>query len=168
MASSKHSRILCALLTVVLIAGGSNPIASAGETGCYSFSAVELRLANLINDERSSQDLSPLKLDPELSRVAQRHVVEMVKAERVFHTDTRTLADRVVGWESLGESPLARETLSEAIRRLRTDPDHRRLLTEGSFRYLGVGIMRHEGLLWIEVIYERWGNPGTTLKMPDC
>lgn len=108
----------------------------------------------LVNRERSSRGLAPLRLHPELSRAAVAHARDMVR-RGFFRHDTpngrspfqRMLATRYVPrgarWllgENLGWGTRELAQPAALVRSWMRSPSHRRNILNGRFREIGVGI----------------------------
>ncbi|MGH9194381.1 MAG: CAP domain-containing protein [Acidimicrobiia bacterium] len=160
-----HRAIAAALAVVGLIGMGQISAVAQEQSGCPKPSASELRLARELNGLREARDLRNLELDRQLTAVADLHSREMAKEGRARHTPMKTLADRVTRWDSLGESTLRATSVPNAINRLVRNDAERSMLYNGDWRYLGIGITRKDGFLWVTVLNESRRDPGTTITL---
>lgn len=156
------------ILTTIVMSVALMSVSAAAQTTCYEYTARDERLATRINTFRQEHGLRVLDLDPELSRVARKHTREMITADRLRHTPSEVLQERVTNWRALGESVLRGESIDQLMRKLRRREAQRANLMEPSWRYLGVSVIRSDGTLWMTVVYEATQDPGTTLQMPSC
>ena len=160
-------RTLAGLLTGLTLAA-LLPVAPAHAETCYDWTRAERKFARLTNDAREAAGVRRLHLDPELSRVAKKHAHEMADKNLLYHTPTRKLKRRVTKWEILGEN-VGRggsvDSLPDAFLR---SPAHLQNILYSRFRYLGVGVVKKNGSLWVTVVFEGYDNPGTRLTMPKC
>jgi uncharacterized protein YkwD len=156
VATSK--RYLTAILATILLVGLiPAPSASAA---CYSHRRPEKRFARLINQARTGVDL---KLDPELGKVAKKHTREMVNANSLHHTPSSTLRRRVTNWVELGENVGVGGTVTSLHSAFMNSPAHRDNIVRSSYRYVGVGVIKKDGRMWVTVIFEANSNPGSPL-----
>ncbi|MFP5298855.1 MAG: CAP domain-containing protein, partial [Actinomycetota bacterium] len=79
------------------------PVGSSSSS-CWTSKTSEKRLTRLMVNERRSRDLSGLRLDPELSKVARKHTADMIESGGLFHQSAEQLATRVTRWLKLGEN----------------------------------------------------------------
>ncbi|MFP5351118.1 MAG: CAP domain-containing protein [Actinomycetota bacterium] len=133
------------------------PSASAA---CYSPTRPEKRFAQLINGARSATNL---QLDPELSKAAKVHTKEMVRANSLHHTPSDVLRRRVTNWVELGENVGVGSTVTSLHSAFMNSPAHRDNIVRSSYRYVGVGVVKDDGRMWVTVIFEARSNPGSPL-----
>lgn len=158
-------RALCAALGV-LAALALSP-ASAG-AACWTYSKADRILARKTNQARAARDLPKLKLDAHLARVARKHTNEMIAKETLYHTPPDVLAYRVTRWTALGENVGYGNGPRHLHRMFMDSKAHRANILRARWRYFGVASRRHDGSLWVTVIFESRRDPGTRLAMPDC
>lgn len=107
----------------------------------------------LVNDYRLHHGRVPLKMDPDLNRMAQHHSARMATERRLFHTNDlgtklRTFRVRIWG-ENLGYA-----TRVATVFNLWTkSSSHNENLLRRGFRRTGIGIVDSGGVLWITMIY---------------
>ncbi|MDQ3877077.1 MAG: CAP domain-containing protein [Actinomycetota bacterium] len=147
----------------------------ASSIGCWKLWPSEKSFAVKTNRARSHNGVAKLHLDPQLSRVAKLHAAEMANKDVLYHTSTSDLMHRVTGWSSLGENVGvdggvrdygSLTTVTALQRAFMHSPDHRANILLPSYRYMGVGVARHDNKMWVTVIFESSQDPGTTLRMP--
>lgn len=135
---------------------------------CWHADATEMAFLRKVNAARRIRGLAPVKLDNELSRVAQRHSHVMRADQRLFHTPDSKLHRQVSGEESLGEA-VGRGTSGERLFRAFMDsPSHRSVILDRHFRFFGIGASYEVGELWTTLLFESEADPGTTLRMAPC
>lgn len=156
MSGSKRY-ITAILASVLLMSLVPTPSASAA---CYSPNRSERRFASLINTARSATNL---QLDPELSKVAKVHTKEMVRANSLHHTPSDVLRRRVTNWVELGENVGVGSTVTSLHQAFMNSPAHRDNIVRSSYRYVGVGVVKDDGRMWVTVIFEARSNPGSPL-----
>jgi uncharacterized protein YkwD len=155
-----------ALAAVVL--GISAPTAPANAAGCWRFKPAELRFARRLNHARATNNLPKLHLDRQLSRVARRHSWEMQSRGKLYHTPLLTLGKRVTRWRILGENIGWGSSVRSLHRAFMRSPAHRANILLSRYRHVGLGVRRHNGKMWVTVVFEAASNPGTRLPMPSC
>lgn len=135
----------------------------------WSMERSELEFFEKVNNARARHDRPQLKLDPELSRVANYHAFEMARDQKLYHTPGEKMKARITNWEILGENVgrgASVESLHQAFMESRS---HREVVLYRTFNYVGVGVVEKNGSLWVTVIFEAEDNPGTTMDMsPTC
>ncbi len=149
------------LLLLTAVAAGASPASAA--TGCASADvppaqASTVRLGNvalcLVNQERTSRGLKPLKLNKRLTKAATRHARDMV-AKGYFSHDTLGGGDfvdriRKAGYMAPRAFPTLGEDLAWGSGSLGTprsivqgwmeSPGHRENILEPKFREAGMGV----------------------------
>lgn len=154
---------------VALLGTPSMPSAArAADSRCWEPRRAEQGFTRLMNDARGAAGASRLTLDPELSRAARVHSREMVAAASLHHTPDHLLRARVTNWVILGENVGVGSSVSSLHAAFMDSAPHRANVLHQSYRYVGVGILRNDGRLWVTIIFEGVSNPGTPLRMPPC
>jgi uncharacterized protein YkwD len=108
---------------------------------------LEARMLELINGERSSQGLSPLRADPELAEVARAHSRDMFARSYFSHISPEGLEpfDRMrkakVRFLTAGENLALAQTLPSAHQGLMNSPGHRANILRVSYGRVGIGIL---------------------------
>jgi uncharacterized protein YkwD len=134
-------------------------------------------MRRLTNASRVSHGLSALAMDRDLAKVARRHSEAMANAGEPFHTGSNGYSRLLTGgWTSVHENVGVAAAISADpatdLRRLQREfmnsPSHREnILTRGS-DYIGIGVVRRNGELYVTVLLVEGSNVGTTLRMPTC
>ena len=133
---------------------------------CWQWGPAEQEFAAKINNERERREIPRLRLDPELSKVAQRHSWEMQEAQKLYHTPEDKLRARVTRWEILGENVGVGGSVESLHRAFMDSDEHRQIILHRPFNYVGVGVKQDGDRMWVTVIFEAYDDPGTTLEMP--
>ncbi|MEA2460274.1 MAG: hypothetical protein QOH90_451 [Actinomycetota bacterium] len=151
--------------------------ALAATTSCWSLYNTEGAMKRETNTSRQNHGRARLPLDQELSKVARLHSQQMAKAGYAFHTKGAQFESLITGnWtvvhENVGSAQVINADPTYDITRLQTEfmasPTHREnILTAGS-DYMGVGVVRKNGYLYVTVLFVEGGNPGTSLRVPTC
>jgi len=176
-----HRKLSAALATLFLIA--SAPAAQAelislpdteisalgtSDNQCWNVRRKERGFTRKINNDRGLRGIGRVKLDPELSKAARVHTYSMARKDRLYHTPSNTLRNRVTNWTVLGENVGYGNTVRSLHDAFMNSPDHRDNILYGTFRHVGIGTVNRNGRLWVTVIFEAVSDPGTTLPMPRC
>lgn len=151
-------RYITAILASILLA--SLVPAPSASAACYSPTRKEKRFARLINVARTATNLT---LDPQLSKAAKVHTREMVRANSLHHTPSDVLRRRVTNWVELGENVGVGNTVTSLHQAFMNSPAHRDNIVRSSYRYVGVGVIRKDGRMWVTVLFEARSNPGSPL-----
>ena len=153
-----------AAVAVVTIVAATAEVPEAFAAACASANAksthsspglVRRSTLCLINAERRERGLPPLRLDPRLTRAAQRHSRDMVHRRYFSHTTPEGLsfAQRIshTGYLRASRRWLVGENLAWGWRRLQTpagvvrawmqSPPHREEILRRSFRDVGIGVV---------------------------
>jgi len=163
----RHPCILLAVLALALVAipGTASASTAARPSACASSAAhvavnpatvVEARVATLclLNRERTSRGLRPLRLNEKLSNVAAAHSRDMVTKKYFAHDSlngtspfARILAahyaPRNSTWwlgENIGWGSDALGQPIELVRAWMHSPDHRANILSADYREIGIGI----------------------------
>lgn len=142
-------------------------LAVAGDS-CWTYSRRERRLNRLVAASREEAGVDPIRLDPELSRVARLHAREMARARSLFHTPSRILQGRVIGWSELGENIGVGVSPASLHESFMASPGHRNNMLGEAFNNLGVGVIGDGDRIWVTLLFQGRQDPATTLPMPPC
>jgi len=108
---------------------------------------LEIKMLEMVNEERLKNGLSPLKNDPELTVVARAHSKDMFGRGYFAHEspDGKSPFDRMraanVKFMTAGENLALAQTLEIAHINLMNSPGHRANILHPSFGRLGIGIV---------------------------
>ncbi len=147
---------------------GMKPAAASADSTCWDYRPSERAFAERINLARSVVGKGRLNLDPELSKSARRHTYEMTSRATLYHTPTNVLMRRVTNWSTLGENVGVGGEVQSLHSAFMASPAHRDNILYPTFRYVGIGVRESDGRMWVTVLFEAAGNPGTRLRMPSC
>jgi uncharacterized protein YkwD len=107
-------------------------------------------------------------MDPQLSKTATKHTNKMVRKTLLYHTTNSQFYAWVTRWSMLGENVGEGGGVKSLQRAFMRSPEHRANILDKSFKYVGVGVKKKNGLMWVTVQFESSNNPGTTLSPPTC
>jgi uncharacterized protein YkwD len=138
--------IVLVVLAAVLVAGTrAAPSADAA--------SLRHRMLVLINRVRARHELHQLRLNVDLSHVAQRHSRRMANQDRIFHTPH--LRDRLsrYNWSVCGENVGEARTLRRVRRLWMKSPDHRFNMLLRAYRHIGLGVVFGRHRFWVTAIF---------------
>ena len=158
--------IVLSVLVGLLVLGAAPAGAAAGS--CYGYSSPERSFAKKINNARNNAGKRGLKLDPQLSQVATKQAKTMAWKNVLFHTPSSKLRRRVTNWTTLGENVGYGSTVPQLHTLFMQSPGHKANILGSGFSFVGVGVAKARGYIWVTVVFEGSRNPGTTLPMPSC
>ncbi|MBS7564426.1 CvpA family protein [Mucilaginibacter sp. Bleaf8] len=108
---------------------------------------LESQMLELVNNERLSRGLLPLKADPKLAVVARKHSADMFARSYFSHYTPENLDpfDRMkrdgVQFLTAGENLAVAQTLSIAHTGLMNSPGHRANILNAAFSRVGIGVL---------------------------
>ena len=108
---------------------------------------LEIKMLEMVNEERIKHGLKPVQADPELTLVARAHSNDMFVKGYFAHEspDSRSPFDRMrdanVQFTFAGENLALAQTLEIAHTNLMNSPGHRANILHPSFGRLGIGIL---------------------------
>lgn len=112
-----------------------------------SVPSLEAQMLALVNQERTSRGLAPLKADPELTEVARSHSADMFARGYFSHytPEGEDPFDRMreagIRFRAAGENLAMAPTLQIAHNGLMNSPGHRANILRPEFGRVGIGIM---------------------------
>lgn len=125
-------------------------------------SAQEIQAGNLLNSDRARYALSPLVIDPELSRIARMKSADMRDNHYFAHTsptygDVRQmLAKFGYSYAAAGENIAHHRDVEKAQAALISSPGHRRNMLSRAYTKAGIGIALDEnGYVYLTQIFCR-------------
>ena len=108
---------------------------------------LEIKMLEMVNEERIKHGLKPLQADPELALVARAHSNDMFVRGYFAHDspDGKSPFDRMrdanVQFKFAGENLALAQTLEIAHTNLMNSPGHRANILHPSFGRLGIGVL---------------------------
>jgi uncharacterized protein YkwD len=154
--------IFAALLPV------TNAAASSRSWRCYHYSAAERAFARRTNRARAAHGLPRVYMDRQLSATATKHNNYMVNKTLLYHTSNSQFYSWVTRWSMLGENVGEGGGIASLQYAFMHSPEHRANILERRFKFIGIGVRRRNGLMWVTVQFESANNPGTSLRAPLC
>lgn len=129
----------------------------------YKFTRVERCLMKKINDRRANRGRRRLDRDKQLGYVGRRHARNMAKAGTTWHHGN--LADVVTRWRRLGQTVGRARRCRAMFRTFWHSSAHRKIMM-GRWRFIGVGVERRNGRVYVLQIFESRRNPGNVFSFP--
>lgn len=126
---------------------GSNNNDSNNTTNTTSLTSDEWEVFNLINQQRSQNGLSPLKIDYEVQRVARIKAQDMVNNNYFSHTSPtygspfNMLNNFKVSYRTAGENIAGNSSNSAAVTAWMNSSGHKANILNSSFNYTGIGVV---------------------------
>lgn len=126
---------------------GSNNNNSNNTTNTTSLTSDEWEVFNLINQQRSQNGLSPLKIDYEVQRVARIKAQDMVNNNYFSHTSPtygspfNMLNNFKVSYRTAGENIAGNSSNSAAVTAWMNSSGHKANILNSSFNYTGIGVI---------------------------
>ena len=129
----------------MVLAVGATTLPAAATTGDPDADA----LLSLLNGERTSRGLAPVRVEATLSAGAAAHAQALEARDRLFHTAMTDTAP--AGWRRLGENVAVAGDAGAAHRALMASPTHRAVMLDPSFDYVGLGVRKAGPSLWVSM-----------------
>lgn len=112
---------------------------------------IEQEFISKINSERVAAGLSPLTTDGQGTEVARRHSQRMIDAGRIHHN--QDLPKEMDGWTKLGENVGRGPTTGAIHDAFMRSEEHRHNILDAEFTSVGVGVVMHEGYIWVTEVF---------------
>ena len=125
----------------------SNNNNSNNTTNTTNLNSDEWEVFNLINQQRSQNGLSPLKIDYEVQRVARIKAQDMVNNNYFSHTSPtygspfNMLNNFKVSYRTAGENIAGNSSNSAAVTAWMNSSGHKANILNSSFNYTGIGVV---------------------------
>lgn len=116
-------------------------------TNTTNLTSDEWEVFNLINQQRSKNGLSPLKIDYEVQRVARIKAQDMVNNNYFSHTSPtygspfNMLNNFKVSYRTAGENIAGNSSNSAAVTAWMNSSGHKANILNSSFNYTGIGVI---------------------------
>lgn len=115
--------------------------------------AAEVELLDRTNAARAAEGQAPLAAADDLVAVARRHAQRMADEGRIFHN--ANLRDEVDGWQVVGENVGRAGSIAEVHDAFMASPAHRANVVESRFTEAGMGVVDHDGELWVVEVFRQ-------------
>lgn len=127
--------------------GLNNNDSNNNTTNTTNLTSDEWEVFNLINQQRSQNGLSPLKIDYEVQRVARIKAQDMVNNNYFSHTSPtygspfNMLNNFKVSYRTAGENIAGNSSNSAAVTAWMNSSGHKANILNSSFNYTGIGVI---------------------------
>ena len=125
----------------------TNTNTGTNQTTTSNLSADEQEVFNLINNQRTQNGLSALKIDSEVQKVARIKAQDMVNNNYFSHTSPTygspfdMLKSYKVSYNTAGENIAGNSSNSGAVNAWMNSSGHRASILNKSFNYTGIGVV---------------------------
>ena len=134
--------------------------------GGWSFNKTERCFMARVNRRRARRGLSRLEWDRQVGYIGRRHAIRLANADGLWHD--QHLGNKITNWIALaqntGRSDPGRRCKG-LFRSFWNSYYHRQNML-GSWRYMGIGAVRENGRLYVQMVFESQRNPGNIYQHP--
>lgn len=147
------------MVVAALIAG--LVVAAPAERSVAADAGAEGQFIALTNQVRANNGLAPLEYHDNLTAKARGWAQTMANSGGIFHSN---LSDGItVNWYRLGENVGRGPSVESIHNALVASPGHYANLVDPGFRYIGVGVVNHNGVIYVsEVFMEPQSQPASS------
>jgi uncharacterized protein YkwD len=145
MTRSKTIFVLVVLAAVLVAGTQAAPSADAA--------TLRHRMLEIINRVRARHDLHLLRLNVDLSHVAQHHSRRMANQDRIFHTPHLRARLSRYHWSVCGENVGEAGTLRRLRKLWMKSPEHRFNMLLHTYRHIGLGVVLARHRYWVTAIF---------------
>ena len=145
---------------VELVDGGQ--LAGGGE-GRWSFNQQEQCIMRKINRIRQRNGRSALRRDKQVGVIARRHANSMASSYSVFHDGD--IDRKITNWRSLAQNSGAAGSCKRVFWAFMRSSGHRANIL-GRWRYMGVGVAKRNGRVFVQQVFEWRRDPGNVYRYP--
>ncbi len=152
--------LLCLLAAAVAIAPGG---AAEGASHGQALTADEEQAVELLNADRRSQGLSPLRVNVTVAALAREYAQDMIDGGYFSHVspEGETFTDRLarygVAFRSAGENLGMHGSVVAAERMLMNSPAHRANILGKDFAEVGIGVRAAaDGSVYVVQVFVGW------------
>ena len=142
---------------------GTNTNKNNTTSNNYGLTADELETFNLVNEQRTKNGLTALKIDNELQRVARIKAQDMVDNNYFSHTSPTygspfdMMKKFGISYKTAGENIAGNSNNSAAVTAWMNSEGHRANILNSSFNYTGVGVINGSkyGKIYVQMFIGR-------------
>lgn len=147
--------IVTAMLAATVLV--MNPAPARADGKSIQFKRIERCFMRKINAKRVANGRRALAWDRQIGFVARRHAAQ-IAAERVVRHDFDYTRE-ITGWRRLGQNTGRGNGCDGLFRTFWRSSTHRNNIL-GRWRYVGVGVVRSGGRIYVQQVFESRSNPG--------
>jgi uncharacterized protein YkwD len=146
------------LIAVVLLVASGSPVAEgAGRGRSVDFTDLEKCFMTKINSRRAAHGKRPLTRDGQLGFVARNHSHQIANERTLRHDNNYTR--EITNWNRLGQNTGRGGSCRSLSQSFWSSSTHRSNIL-GRWRYVGVGVARANGKIYVQQVYEARRDPG--------
>jgi hypothetical protein len=135
--------------------------ASAGEG--WRFKPAERCLMRKVNGARQRRGLARLRWSRQVGYVARRHARRMARARGIWHHPR--LGRVITRWDRLGQNVGRGAGCRQLFRAFMSSSKHRSIIL-GTWRFMGAGVVRAGGRMYVHQVFEWHRRPGNIHNYP--
>lgn len=120
-------------------------------------------MMNKINKVRRNKGMPALRPDKQVGVVARRHAKAMAANYSVFHD--ANLDREITRWKSLGQNSGAAGSCKRVFWAFMRSAGHRSNIL-GTWRFIGVGVDKRNGRVFVQQVFEWRRDPGNIYSYP--
>jgi len=146
------ARAFVAIVLLAVIVSTLAPAALAAEAGPPTRTRADhyrMRMLELLNEMRASRRLPALRVNHRLSPESWEHSRAMARRVELFHTPDLASIIEPFGATVWGENVGVAQTLRRIVSLMMNSPPHRRHLVDPRLSWIGIGVVRMHGWLWV-------------------
>ena len=138
------------LLSVILTTLAPSALAESAEGPSRTRAdRYRMQMLQLINQMRTARSLPAMKLNHRLSTESWDHSRAMARRVELFHTPNLASIVEAFGATVWGENVGVAQTLRRILSLMMASPPHRQHLVDARLRWVGIGVVRMHGWLWV-------------------
>jgi len=142
----KTAKVLGLTLAISVLLAALAPAAQAGW-------APRRDMHRWMNGARTDHGAVALDRVWVLRQMADEHSEDMAREGRIFHTTNLAYQLRTVSWSVAGENVGAGLKVRRLFEAFMDSAPHRANILNRDFRRVGIGIYRHDGYIWMTLIF---------------
>jgi peptidoglycan hydrolase-like protein with peptidoglycan-binding domain len=145
---------------------GSTGVAVLAAAPAHAATSDAFAYLSKLNAERKAHGLPALTLRSDLTSVAQSWAGHMASARLLSHNPR--LTTQVRNWLAVGENVGAGPTVTSLDLAFMASPAHRSNVLDRTYRDIGIGTVRSNGVLWITVDFRQpeYAESSATIVRP--
>jgi uncharacterized protein YkwD len=142
------------------LASETSTLSSSGSD--WQFKGKEECFMRRINRIRRQHGLRKLRWDRHLGVAGRKHAYKLAKAGTIWHDD---IGAKVTHWRSLGQNTGKGPGCRKLTRAFMHSSGHRANYL-GHWRHVGVGVVKRNGAMYVQQVFERRRDPGNIWHKP--
>lgn len=115
-----------------------------------------------INRIRKRHGLNGLRFDKQLGVVGRKHARKLARSNGIWHDD---IGSKVTRWRSLGQNTGKGPGCRKLTRAFMHSSGHRANYL-GRWRHVGVGVVKRNGSVYVQQVFESRRDPGNIWHKP--